>query len=130
MLALVEALTCFDVGRDQVDILSLGCGDDRYVVSEGEITKGGLWHWKKIKGAAMRLQSLAATNQAHLLLGPPSVVRLDAPTFEPALRMDDWRGSVDKLVPAAEQAIAAQGEKIASMFLRDPAIPYVPVAML
>jgi uncharacterized protein len=129
VLALVEALTCFVVDRDQIDILSLGCGDDRYVVSRDEIMKGGLWHWKKIMGAAMRLQSLAATNQARLLLGPPSVVRLDAPTFEPVLRMDDWRRSVDELVPAGERAVAAQGKQIASTFLADPAIPYAPVLM-
>jgi hypothetical protein len=41
--------------------LSLGCGDDRYVVSEPQIMKGGLWHWKTIMEAAVRLQSLAAT---------------------------------------------------------------------
>jgi uncharacterized protein len=62
MLAVIEALICFDVGRDQIDVLSLGCGDDKYVVSQLEITKGGLWHRKKIMEAAMRLQSLAATN--------------------------------------------------------------------
>jgi uncharacterized protein len=129
MLALVEALICFDVGRDQVDILSLGCGDDRYVVSKGEITKGGLWHWKKIMEAAMRLQSLAATDQARLLLGPPSVVRLDAPTFEPTLRMDDWRRSVSELMPAADRAVATHGSKVAAMFLGDPAIPYIPTPM-
>jgi uncharacterized protein len=129
MLALVEALICFDVGRDQIDILSLGCGDDRYVVSQGEITKGGLWHWKKIMEAAMRLQSHAATNQARLLLAPPSVVRLDAPTFEPTIRMDDWRRSVRELLPAADGAVAAHGSKIAAMFLGGPAIPYIPTAM-
>jgi len=127
MLAVIEALICFDVGRDQIDVLSLGCGDDRYVVSEAEITNGGLWHWKKIMEAAMRLQSLAATNQARLLLGPPSVMRLDAPSFEPKIRMDDWRRSVDELVPAANAAAAAQGDQIAAMFLRDPVIPFAPV---
>jgi patatin-like phospholipase/acyl hydrolase len=128
MLAVIEALICFDVGRDQIDVLSLGCGDDRYVVSKSEITKGGLWQWKKIMEAAMRLQSLAATNQARLLLGPPSIMRLDAPSFEPKIRMDDWRRSVAELVPAANAAGAAQGDQIAAMFLRDPVVPFVPVA--
>jgi patatin-like phospholipase/acyl hydrolase len=127
MLAVIEALICFDVGRDQIDVLSLGCGDDKYVVSQPEITKGGLWHWKKIMEAAMRLQSLAATNQARLLLGPPSVMRLDAPSFEPKIRMDDWRRSVAELVPAANAATASHGDQIAVMFLRDPVIPFVPV---
>jgi hypothetical protein len=69
MLAVIEALTCFDIGRDQIDVLSLGCGDDPFVVSGSQIIKGGIWHWKKIMFAAMRLQSLAATNQTRLLLG-------------------------------------------------------------
>jgi uncharacterized protein len=129
MLAVIEALICFDVGRDQIDVLSLGCGDDKYVVSQPEITKGGLWHWKKIMEAAMRLQSLAATNQARLLLGPPSIVRLDAPSFEPKIRMDDWQRSVAELVPAADAAAAAQADQIATMFLREPAAPFVPVPL-
>ena len=33
MLAVIEALTCYDVSREQIDVLSLGCGDDKYVVS-------------------------------------------------------------------------------------------------
>ena len=74
--------------------------------------------------AAMRLQSLAATNRARLLLGPPSVVRMDAPTFKPRLRMDDWHRSVTELVPAAEDALSREGERIAQLFLSDRAAPY------
>ena len=40
MLALIEALICFDLDRDQIDILSLGCGDDQYVVSEARDCEG------------------------------------------------------------------------------------------
>jgi uncharacterized protein len=127
MLAVIEALISFDIDRDQIDVFSLGCGDDRYVVSRPEITKGGLWHWKKIIEAAMRLQSLATTNQTRLLLGPPFVIRLDAPTFEPKIRMDDWRRSVAELVPAADTEVANKGAEIARMFLQELAMPFVPV---
>jgi uncharacterized protein len=126
MLAIIEALISFDVRRDQIDVLSLGCGDDRYVVSPEEITKGGLWHWRRIMEAAMCLQSLAATNQARLLLGPPAVVRLDAPPFEPKIRMDDWERSVAELVPAADAALANKSEDIAAIFLKGLAMPFVP----
>ena len=105
--------------------LTLGCGDDKYVISGSQITGGGLWHWRKIMGGAMRLQSIAATNQARLLLGPPSVVRLDAPTFEPKLRMDDWRRSVQEFVPAAQRAAIENGERIKPL-LSEPATPFVP----
>jgi patatin-like phospholipase/acyl hydrolase len=127
MLAVIEALICFDIGRDQIDVLALGCGDDKYVVSQAEIVKGGLWHWKKIMEASMRLQSLAATNQARLLLGPPSVTRIDAPTFEPKIRMDDWRRSVGELIPAGDTAIRTHGERIAAIFLKERAQPFEAV---
>lgn len=42
MIALVDALSCFDVPRENVRILSLGCGDDPYVVDEPKIARGGL----------------------------------------------------------------------------------------
>jgi len=127
MLAVIEALICFEIDRDQIDVFSLGCGSDRYVVSGSAITKGGLWHWRKIMEAAMRLQSLAATNQTRLLLGPPSVIRIVAPDFEPKIRMDDWRRASAELVPAGEQAVAGNGKRIAGMFFREPALPYIPV---
>jgi patatin-like phospholipase/acyl hydrolase len=125
MLAVIEALICFDIGRDQIDVLSIGCGDDRYVVSDAEINKGGLWHWRKILNAAMRLQSLAAVNQARLLLGPQQVVRIEPPIFQQPIRMDDWRRSVEELVPAADRAILASGDRVAELFLSAMAAPFV-----
>jgi len=127
MLAVIEALTCFDVGRARIKVLSLGCGDDRYVVSDWQIRLGGLFFWKDAIFAAMRLQSLAATNQARLLLGPPSVVRVDAPANEQTIKLDDWRRSVGELAPAGAMRAAEQGELIAEIFLREPAVPYFPV---
>jgi patatin-like phospholipase/acyl hydrolase len=130
MLAVIEALTCFTVDRAQVDVLSLGCGDDPYVVSSAQIRLGGLFFWKDAIFAAMRLQSLAATNQARLLLGPPSVMRIDVRTNEQKIALDDWRRSVAELVPAASQAIQKAGDAVAAMFLQEPAEPFVPVPIL
>jgi patatin-like phospholipase/acyl hydrolase len=127
MLAVIEALTCFDIGRDQIDVLTLGCGDEPFVVSRAQIAKGGIWHWKKIMFAAMRLQSLAATNQARLLLGPPAVTRIEPPLFTPPIRMDDWRRAVQELPPAADIALSAHGAEIATKFLAAPAATFTPV---
>jgi hypothetical protein len=74
----------------------------------------------------MRLQSLAATNQARLLLGPPNVTRIDAPTNEQKIAMDDWRRSVRELVPAAQTSVDAHGDGIAARFLTDCAPTYTP----
>lgn len=125
MLAVVEALTCFDVGRDQIEVLSLGCGDDPYVVSPRQLRGGGLLAWKDIIYAAMRLQSLAATNQARLLLGPQAVIRIDAPTNEKKMALDDWRRAVTELPPAAARALDDHAMAIAEKFLGAPAVPYV-----
>jgi hypothetical protein len=64
----------------------------------------------------MRLQSLAATNQARLLLGPPAITRIEPPHFTPPIRMDDWRRSVRELVPAADHAISLHGTQVAACF--------------
>lgn len=126
MLGVIEALTCFDVERHQIEVLSLGCGDDPYIVSPRQIRGGGLFAWKDIIYAAMRLQSLSATNQVRLLLGPQSVIRIDAPTNERKMALDDWRRAVDELPPHARRALDAHGATIAKMFLREPAVHYVP----
>jgi patatin-like phospholipase/acyl hydrolase len=126
ILAVIEALTCFDISRDQIDVLSIGCGDDKFNVDGRQITWGGSWFWKNAIEAAMRLQSLAATNQARLLLGPPAVVRIDAPTFTPRLRMDDWRRSVEVLPPVAIAAVDQLGDAIAAKFLASEASLFVP----
>lgn len=127
MLAVIEALTCFTVEPTQIDVLTIGCGDDPYIVSPKQIRLGGRFFWRTALFAAMRLQSLAATNQARLLLGPLSVVRVDAPTNEREIALDDWRRSVDELVPAAVASVEAIGDRIADQFLTAPTHPYVPL---
>jgi hypothetical protein len=130
MLAVIEAMTCFDISRDQVQVLSIGCGDDRYVVSRPEVAKGGIWHWRRIMLAAMRLQSLAATNQARLLLGPPQVVRIDSPEITPSIKLDDWQRSIRELLPTATSQLAPHHNRISAMFLGSQVDPFVPVPAL
>ena len=127
MLAVIEALTAFDVERDRIDLLSLGCGDDPYRVNWWQRRFGGLFFWRTVIFAAMRLQSLAATNQTRLLLGPDQVIRIDAPTNEVKIAMDDCRRALGELVPAAKAAAAEKGEEIARLFLAEPAGPYEPI---
>jgi len=127
MLAVIEAMTCYDVTRDQIHVLSIGCCDNRYAVSRPEIDNGGIWHWRRVMLAAMRLQSLAATNQARLLLGPPNVVRTDPPDIQPVIKLDDWTRSVQELMPTASRQLPSVESNIVGKFLNSPAIPFVPV---
>ena len=127
MLAVIEAFTAFDVPRDRIDVLSLGCGNDPYQVNWWQRRFGGLFFWRTAIFAAMRLQSLAATNQARLLLGPGQVIRIDAPTNEVKIAMDNCSRAIAELVPAAETIADERGENIAAVFLAEPAAPYQPV---
>jgi predicted acylesterase/phospholipase RssA len=126
MLAVIEALICFDVGRDQIDVLSLGCGEDPYVVSQSQMDAGGKLAWSDVIFAAMRLQSLAAVNEARLLLGPPAIRRIDPPTNPNPIMLDDFRRSKDELVPAARKAVDRHEDAIAADFLGERAGPYEP----
>jgi hypothetical protein len=126
MLAVIEALVCFDIERDQIDVLSLGCGEDPYVVTEDQMNTGGKLAWADVIFAAMRLQSLAATNQARLLLGPPAVRRIDPPANPKPILLNDFRRSLDELVPAARSGVDQYGGQLATSFLATPAPRYRP----
>jgi patatin-like phospholipase/acyl hydrolase len=126
MLAVIEALICFDIRPEQIDVLSIGCGEDPYVVSKMQMW-GGKIFWADSIFAAMRLQSMAATNQARLLLGPPSVIRLLPSAHTPPIDMDDWARAKDLLPPDALATVQKDGQRIAQKFFATSADPYVPV---
>lgn len=128
MIALVDVLTCFDVARENVRILSLGCGDDPYVVGRLKVRMGGLLPWWNIMFAAMRLQSLNALGQAGLLIGAHQIIRADTPSQKNKIRLDDWMRAKSELPGAAEAAVVEMGDQVAEIFLKDKAMPYEPVA--
>ena len=96
MIALVDALTCFVVPRENISILSLGCGDEPYSVGNFKMMGGGLFAWWDIIHAAMRLQSQNALGQAGLLVGADRVTRVDAPALDDQIRFG-------RLVPRLER---------------------------
>ena len=128
MLAVIEALICFDIGRDQIDVLTIGCSEDPYVLSQTQMDAGGKLAWADVIFAAMRLQSLSATNQARLLLGPPAVRRIDPPANPDPIMLDDFRRSMDELIPAARMAVDEHGGQIAADLLSSPANRFIPVS--
>jgi uncharacterized protein len=94
---------------------------------------GGLWQWRKVIGGAMRAQSLAATNQARLLLGPDSVVRIELSLPGGPIELDDYRRAVNELLPVVNDAVMANRDRVRAMFLarrsdRFTPVPWPPVA--
>ena len=95
MCAVVEAMASYDLDRHRIEVLSLGCGENGYVIDRKKFG-GGLWHWRDILSAASQLGSQNALGQAGLLLGADRILRLDRRRLEP-LEMDDFVRAADEL---------------------------------
>lgn len=127
MNALVDALSCFDLDRRQVQILTLGCGETSFKVDQRR-AKGGMLHWRHVIQAAMRAQSHNALGQAFLLVGKDQVLRLDAPESPNAIPLDDYRRARDELPQLARSLVEGAGREIERVFLADQVQPYTPCA--
>lgn len=126
MVGLVDALSCFDVRRDQVRILSLGCGNEPYKIGRLRRRFGGMAMWYDIIFAAMRLQSCSALGQAGLLIGRDRLIRVDAPNQGEPIALDDLKRAVAELPDYALDALHEHGDAVFNDFLQEPSIPYTP----
>lgn len=126
MNAVVDALACYDVPRENVRVLSVGTGSATFTVDES-VREGGALQWGMMRAfsAASRAQSLNALGQANLLLGKNNVVRIDPPETRDPIALDDARRSLLELPPLARSMAEASGHRVAEMFLRDLADPFV-----
>lgn len=128
MIGLVEALSSFNIQRERIKILSIGCGEKPYIVKNKMMT-GGLWHWRKIIKGATHLQSQNALGQAGLLIGRDNIFRIDIPENmmpKKGIDLDDWEKSVTILPIAAEKVFSDFGNKIKDNFLIKTTISYKP----
>jgi patatin-like phospholipase/acyl hydrolase len=118
MNALVDALACFDVAREDVRILSLGTGDSTFTVDE-RARLGGIKEWAFLRSfnAAARAQSRNALGQAYLLVGKNNVTRIDVPESDAPIAMDDVQRSVRELPMVARSLVEGAGHHLERVFL-------------
>ena len=121
MVGLVEALSSFKTERNDISILSIGCGEDPYTISRIQRWLGGKLAWTSIIFAAMHFQSMNALGQAGLLIGRDRITRLDPPSGG-KIDLDDWRKAKAILPGEAASAMAQRGAQIASTFLTAKAV--------
>lgn len=116
MLALVDALTCYDLDRHSVRILSLGCGSGELRMSEKQIERGGLWDWRSVVTVAMELSGQNADGQAGLLIGRERLLRVDQPEQVHPLALDDYIGAKNALPTVGQELFERHRSELARYF--------------
>ena len=128
MMALVEALTCFTVQRENIAILSIGCGQDGFQINSKQAAGAGQYQWREIIYVAMHYQSLTAVNQAGLLIGRDRVTRLDRPEGAEPVDLDDWE-KARRLLPEEALAVAEHyADRISDTFFTHTSAPFTALA--
>ena len=128
MIGLVEALSAFRTRREDIAILSIGCGNTPYRIRPWQAKVGGKIFWADAIFAAMHFQSQNAMGQAGLLIGRDKITRIEPSKTAGRIGLDDWRKASAQLPREAEQALSIYGPGIADTFLAAQAVPYVPLA--
>lgn len=126
MNALVDALACYDVPRENLRILSLGTGEATFTVDKAA-RSGGAGHWAFLRAfkAAGRAQSKNALGQAYLLVGKNNVLRIDPPESVTPIELDDTPRALKELPLVARSLVEGSGHHVEAMFLRDRAADFV-----
>lgn len=122
LVGLVDALACYQVGREQVQILSLGCGSMPFRISKAH-NAGGQWQWRSVVMASMDASARNALGQAYLLIGRNRVVRIDPAAPDPPIDLADFQRARDELPPVARALVDTHGADIAERFLVKPVEP-------
>ena len=128
MAALVEALSCFTTRPEDVRILSIGCGQKPFQMTEGQAKNSGMVHCKNIIDVAMYFQSVTAVNQAGLLIGRNQITRLDRPDGSEPIDLDDWEAAKELLPGEAQEVARHNAGHLMETFLAEPATPFAPLA--
>ena len=115
MAAVVDALSAYDMARDQIEILSIGTGNPPYEISRFA-TRGGFFQWREIILGAMYLTTDNAQAQATLLLGPDQIMRLEPIGAAASIELADWSAACAQLQPEAQQAFMANRDRLATFF--------------
>lgn len=115
MAAVVDALSAYDIEREQIEILSIGTGNPPYEISKFA-SRGGFFQWREIILGAMYLTTDNAQAQATLLLGPEQILRIEPTGLGAGIDLADWAAACSELQPQAHQAFEDNRERMAAFF--------------
>ncbi len=106
MLAIVEAVSAYDLGLDQIQVLFIGTGNVVPNLSQTAV-RTGMLGWRNIISTAMYLTTDTALSQARHLLGGKAIVRLEPSPQGAAIELDDWPSAVAILPAEAKEKVSA-----------------------
>lgn len=115
MVAIVDALSAFNIKREQIQCISIGTGNAPFEIS-AFASRGGLWRWREIVGGAVFLTTDNALAQAELLVGPERIVRLEPDAVAGSIELDDWKRAVEILPKQAMETFAKQRDRVEPFF--------------
>ncbi len=116
MVAIIDALSAYDISPGQIEILSIGTGNHPFEITLSN-AKGGMWEWREAIKAAMFLTTDNVQAQAGLLLGPEQILRLEPEGNAVNIEMDDWETAAGILPEMAEKHYGKFEEDIAYFFM-------------
>jgi patatin-like phospholipase/acyl hydrolase len=116
MVAIVDAMSAFDITLDQIRILSVGTGSSPFEIP-ASATRLGFFSWWQVHNAAIYLTTDNATAQAQLLLGPQSICRIEPGSIAHKIEMDDWIGAMKILPSEAERIFSERKKEIMPFFV-------------
>jgi patatin-like phospholipase/acyl hydrolase len=127
MLAVADALACFDIRREQIKVLSLGCGQEHYRMGWARHAFGGLATWTTLMFETMQIQSQNVVGQARLVVGTDRIFRLDSPRVTNPIELWNWARAKAELPGQGEALLAEHADRLRAEFLYGPAAPYAPI---
>lgn len=127
MVAVVEAISAFDIDPHRISVLSLGCGSGPHEASWWDRQGLAIFNLSKLLEAGMEAQAQNALGQAGLLIGRTNLMRIDATDLVPKISMDDFDASIHRLPMKADELLEKYGEEIYANFLYGLAMDYEPI---
>jgi patatin-like phospholipase/acyl hydrolase len=129
MIAVVDALSCFNIERRQIRMLSLGGGSRKPKLGNWQLRLGGIAGWLLPNGtlieSMMHYSTMNADGQAGLLIGRDRLMRIQPEGPAAEVHMTDFVQAARLLPPEAERLAISFGEAIAADFLSTLAEPAV-----
>lgn len=115
MVAVVDALSCYEISLDQLRILSIGTGNAPFELPAKRVL-GGWWNWREIIKAAMYLTTDNATAQAKLILGPEHCLRIEPENEAAQIELDDYDTAFSVLPELAQKHFEVYKDQLSSFF--------------